>query len=95
MCGMKILITGASGHVGARAAEYLCKDNEVYAVVRSIPINSNKKIIYKIVDLSSEWSADILPKKIDAVIHLAQSRDYRKFPEQALAIFRVNLESTA
>jgi nucleoside-diphosphate-sugar epimerase len=35
-----------------------------------------------------------LPPRLDSVIHLAQSRDYRRFPEKAVAIARVNVEAT-
>ena len=35
-----------------------------------------------------------LPERIDAVIHLAQSRRYREFPEGARDVFEVNTRST-
>src|SRR5688572_18391351 len=36
-----------------------------------------------------------LPASVDAIIHLAQSRHFRKFPEQARDIFAVNTAATA
>ena len=46
-------------------------------------------------DLSSSSDFKKLPKNIDAIIHLAQSRHYRKFPEKALDVFNINISSTA
>jgi nucleoside-diphosphate-sugar epimerase len=92
---MKILITGANGHLGTRAVEKLSIKNEVYAVVRSTPTTEKHNVTYHAVDLSSDWSTKALPNRIDAVIHLAQSRYYREFPQQALEVFQVNLASTA
>ena len=92
---MRILITGANGHLGSRAVEELRIKNEVHAIVRAIPTIELSGVTYHTVDLSSDWSIEVLPDHIDAVIHLAQSRHFREFPQQALEIFQVNLESTA
>lgn len=92
---MRILVTGANGHLGLRAIEKLRIDNEVFAVVRAIPRTARRNVTYHAIDLSSDWSATALPDRIDAVIHLAQSRHFRGFPPQALEIFQVNLASTA
>lgn len=92
---MRILVTGANGHLGLRAIEKLRIDNEVYAVVRAIPTTVMRNVTYHAIDLSSDWSAKVLPDRIDAIIHLAQSRHYREFPQQAIEIFNVNLASTA
>ncbi len=92
---MKILITGANGHLGARAIKELCIGNEVHAIVRANPNNPLSGITYHTIDLSNDWSVKMLPDDIDAVIHLAQSRYFREFPQQALEIFQVNVESTA
>ena len=50
---------------------------------------------YCSVDFSSDWSISSLPSKIDAVIHLAQSANFRDFPNSALDVFKVNIQSTA
>lgn len=91
----RILVTGASGHLGARALDMLCPENEVHAIVRAIPAFVRPGVTYHPIDLSTDWSAKSLPDQIDAVIHLAQSRRYREFPEQSLETFRVNAASTA
>ena len=92
---MKILVTGASGHLGARAVNELRIANEVHAVMRANPTIALSGVTYHTVDLSRDWSTKVLPDHIDAVIHLAQSRNFREFPQQAFEIFKVNVESTA
>jgi nucleoside-diphosphate-sugar epimerase len=52
-------------------------------------------VIYKVINLSTEWLIDSLPKEIDIIFHLAQSSRYKEFPEKAIDIFKVNTESTA
>jgi UDP-glucose 4-epimerase len=47
------------------------------------------------VDLSRPLDTAALPERIDAVIHLAQSRQYRSFPEGAADMVAVNVQSTA
>jgi nucleoside-diphosphate-sugar epimerase len=47
------------------------------------------------VDLSTDWNTGRLPKKIDVVIHLAQSPKYKDFPDSALDVFNTNLKTTA
>jgi UDP-glucose 4-epimerase len=91
---MKILITGANGHLGSRAVKQLRIGNEVHAIVRANPAVALPDVTYHKIDLSSDWSTKVLPDHIDVVIHLAQSRHFRQFPEQALEIFQVNVEST-
>ena len=45
-------------------------------------------------DLAQCWDIAGLPKHIDVVIHLAQSRRFREFPEAAMDMFAVNVAST-
>lgn len=73
----------------------LCPGNEVHALVRAIPASVRHGVSYHTVDLSAEWSTDTLPSRIDAVVHLAQSRRFREFPEQSVETFRINVASTA
>ena len=60
-----------------------------------MPTIAQPSVIYHAIDLSSDWSSKVLPDRIDAVIHLAQSRYFREFPQQALEVFGVNVASTA
>ena len=46
-------------------------------------------------DLNDPHFVNNLPSKIDAVLHLAQSEDYRAFPKLASNVFRVNVTSVA
>ena len=46
-------------------------------------------------DLSQNWSTDKLPRDFDVIIHLAQSSKFRNFPENALDVFNVNINTTA
>ena len=45
-------------------------------------------------DLAVPLNLTALPREIDAVIHLAQSRHYREFPDRALDMFNVNVAAT-
>ncbi len=88
----KILVTGASGLIGARLLQCLDKENEVFAVARagSVPVATHTLNI----DLGQPWSATALPKDIDIIVHLAQSNHYREFPQRAEDVFNVNTAST-
>jgi len=89
---VKILLTGASGLLGRHLLPLLIEDHEVFSVGKT-HIPSAEKM--PLIDLAQTWSADILPKKIDVVIHLAQSPRYREFPQGANDVFNVNVASTA
>lgn len=91
----RVLITGISGHLGLRALRMLASSNEVHAVVRGKPAAVVSGVTYHEIDLSSPWTADQLPTRMDAVIHLAQSRNYKDFPDQAFETFQVNTVATA
>jgi UDP-glucose 4-epimerase len=91
---VKILVTGATGFIGGRLAPLLARDHEIVAIVRpgSIPIGSEAEWIEQ--DLSEPLRREALPARLDAVIHLAQSRLYKQFPEGASDVFGINVHST-
>jgi nucleoside-diphosphate-sugar epimerase len=91
----KILVTGANGLLGRHAIRSLCEEYEIYAAVHVMPLEPVEKVKYLLLDFSSEWSTDKLPKDLEAIIHLAQSSRFREFPDQSLDIFNVNISSTA
>ena len=91
---MKVLLTGASGHLGSHVLNKLRQANTVHVACRLSPPCPYPDVAYHSIDLSRNWSTDGLPERVDAVIHLAQSRYFRDFPRQALDISAVNLSST-
>jgi nucleoside-diphosphate-sugar epimerase len=50
---------------------------------------------YQLLDFTNSWNEDVLPRDVDVIIHLAQSNQFRDFPEGALDVFKVNIDSTA
>jgi UDP-glucose 4-epimerase len=87
----RILITGASGFIGRHLVSSLADRHRIVALVRS-DIDFPENVDVVVADLSDPLAA--LPHRIDAVIHLAQSRRYREFPDGAPDVFSINVEST-
>ena len=90
---MKILITGASGFIGSSLIEYFSNEFKLYCLHRTRIINSSNTVI--VADLSQPGFSQILPDDIDCVIHMAQSRFYRNFPEGASDMVKINIDATA
>lgn len=91
---MAVLVTGGNGFLGAAVLRQLAGEREVVALHR--PGAAPEKIDgvrWIEQDLSSPL-ADGLPERIDAVLHLAQSRRYREFPEGAVDVHEVNTAAT-
>jgi len=88
---MRILLTGASGLLGSHLVPLLASEHEIFSLGRT-PISGTEHL--PSVDLSMNWTSDLLPTKMDTVIHLAQSSRYRDFPDGAEDVFQVNLSST-
>lgn len=91
----KILISGASGLVGSNLINHLCNTHDVYALVKSLPNEINKKITYFEINLEDPKILSSLPKTMDIIVHLAQSNCMRDFPIHAMDIFNVNVKYTA
>ena len=89
---MNILMTGANGFIGKALTEYLSHQHKVYALSRS---HDNKLVSNNVVYLEQDFKKPLdsksLPKKIDTIIHLAQSSQYRSFPEGMKDMVAVNL----
>jgi nucleoside-diphosphate-sugar epimerase len=69
---------------------------DTVSVVRAIPTLGRGADTsgYVAMDLSGNFDTRLLPAKADAVIHLAQSPHFRRFPEKADDIFAVNTATT-
>lgn len=93
---MNILVTGANGLLGSSLVNILkeSKENKIYALVKNSTktLNFEKKdnveIIYA--DLSN-LNISILPEKIDAVYYLAQSNQFRNFPDGSIDMLQINV----
>lgn len=92
---MNIVLTGATGFIGSHLRKELVAGNDVVAPVRQIPQGAGENVAWVQSDLANgERLSASLPGSIDAVIHLAQSKGYRHFPDEAADIFDVNVAST-
>ena len=92
---MRILITGVNGFIGRHMANFLCARHEVLGVTRpSTSLDGLSAIKLIFADLSVPGFAEKLPSRIDCIIHLAQSTQYRNFPEGTKDMRRVNIDAT-
>lgn len=97
---MRILVTGATGFVGKNLLKILkTGDNEIYAFFRDKEkIYDENKINWINHDFFQEnifpSKVGLLPSDLDMIIHLVQSRKYKNFPEEAIDIYKVNIQST-
>jgi nucleoside-diphosphate-sugar epimerase len=91
---MRILLTGATGFVGGRLISLLeGRGHELISLQRpGSAVPTGVTPLHG--DLARNESIAALPK-IDTVIHLAQSHQYRNFPVAASDIFAVNTMATA
>lgn len=88
---MRILLTGATGLIGREVVRQVPADWDLVAVSRAaIPGVGTVQA-----DLTDPGFAAALPTDVDAVVHLAQARDYRHFPECAPGVVAVNVTATA
>ncbi len=74
---------------------HLASRYEVHAVVRALPLIPLPTVIYHVLDLAEPSGINFLPRKIDVILHLAQSSMFRDFPSKAMDVFDVNVGSTA
>jgi UDP-glucose 4-epimerase len=89
-----VLLTGSTGLVGSALLPRLAARGEVLAMYpperNPEPVEGVRWIAQ---DLTQPLSSE-LPDRIDAVIHLAQSRRHREFPEGAIDMYEVNAAAT-
>jgi len=93
---VRLLVTGVTGFTGSALVRALAERGEtVYALHRpgGAPFERLTGVELVEQDLSSPLRQGL--PKVDAVVHLAQSRRYREFPEGAADVFEVNASATA
>lgn len=91
-----LLITGPNGLLGRQVCiDCVVNGYNVTALPSSNPLDALPYVNYIPFDFNNPWREQNLPVSVDAIVHLAQSPNFRRFPEAALDVFRVNIESTA
>jgi nucleoside-diphosphate-sugar epimerase len=91
---VRILITGAGGFLGRHLVAQLAPRHELTALSRRPPEPELEGLARWVVCDLRALDVAKLPDRVDAVIHLAQSRRYREFPDGAADVFSVNVAST-
>ena len=91
---MRIIVTGATGFLGSKLVLKLAEKHEVLALTRSGADEALPGLQAIACDLCENFDISALPNKIDSIVHLAQSRRYREFPESADDMFAVNVLGT-
>lgn len=86
---MKVLVTGATGFVGKSLMALLAARGHVAVAVTRTPQPGT--LVW---DFAAGGPPPEMPRDATAVIHLAQSRVYRNFPEDAPTMFAVNVAAT-
>lgn len=88
------VLTGGSGLIGSHLTQSLYRQWQICSLTRTGPTSHVENVEIRAVNLSAIWDTHVLPKEVDAVIHLAQSEQFREFPEQAEQMLQVNTVST-
>jgi UDP-glucose 4-epimerase len=91
---MTLLLTGATGFLGRALVPLLVRRDRVVALHRpgTHPPELNG-VQWVPQDLAQPLTQD-LPDRVDAVLHLAQSRRFREFPDGAVDVMAINVLAT-
>ncbi|MEP7054541.1 MAG: NAD(P)-dependent oxidoreductase [Actinomycetota bacterium] len=92
----QLLLTGAGGMTGQVICASAADSLAVHAVSRRPrPAGLPASVCWHRADLSTPDFVADLPRRIDHVVHLAQSPRFREFPEGAPDVFAVNVAAAA
>ncbi len=92
MSGRRIVVTGATGLLGRRLVALLASEgDEVFAVSRSGTEAWPAGVRGIAADLSAPFAGSLYPEHLDGVVYLAQSPQFRSFPEGAGDMHKVNV----
>jgi nucleoside-diphosphate-sugar epimerase len=87
---MTVVVTGGTGFLGAATLPLLAQDDDVVALHRpGARTSSVDNVSWVEQDLTAPLTVK-LPDRVGGVVHLAQSRRYREFPDGAIDIFEIN-----
>jgi UDP-glucose 4-epimerase len=90
---MRILLTGATGLIGREVVRLAPAAWELVAVARAEVPGVARTVL---ADLTRPgFAADLPDDEFDAIVHLAQAREYRNFPACAPGVIAVNVDATA
>jgi len=87
-------VTGAAGLVGQHLLPRLARHWNVFALSRGAAPAGRPNITWFERDLANADFTSGLPERIDAVVHLAQSRRFREVPEGNADVLAVNVAAT-
>jgi UDP-glucose 4-epimerase len=94
---MNILLTGATGFIGGFLSQELLNSGHlIFAVTHQHPLAApNRETFTWLYGDLAKPQAPLPPPptQLEAVVHLAQSRDYREFPYKVKDIFNVNVNA--
>jgi nucleoside-diphosphate-sugar epimerase len=90
---MDIVLAGATGFIGSYVRKLLSARHRVIALTREESPEEDRGVEWLCADLSETSQNIQLPPRADAIVYLAQSRHYRKFPDEAWPIFDLNIRA--
>jgi UDP-glucose 4-epimerase len=94
-----VLVTGATGLIGREFMRMAAATSDTFAVARDrsehVSSTADGSVRWLALDLRDPAFVQRLPDHVDAIVHLAQSREYRDFPSGAGDMFEVNLAATS
>ena len=92
---MRILLSGSTGLLGHQFAKEHQEHDQITALVREVPNDPIPGVRYAIADFSKDCNYCDDLGQYDAIVHLAQSRNFRNFPDSGPETFLVNTFSTS